>query len=88
MKRASRSAIAMANTMAANQPKLLIWCMFQKYSVSAGATPKSTKSASESSSAPKRVVPFRARASRPSTPSNTAAATMKNTARSKEPSVA
>ena len=39
----------------------------------AGTTPKFTKSASESSSAPKREVPFSSRASRPSMASSTAA---------------
>ncbi len=30
LKRARRSAVAIANTIAANQPKLLMSCMFQK----------------------------------------------------------
>ena len=54
----------------------------------AGATPKSTKSASESNSAPKREVPFSARAMRPSRPSSTAAAAIALTAHSIEPSKA
>src|SRR5579872_140924 len=50
--------------------------------MNAGATPKSTKSASESSSAPKREVPFRARAMLPSRPSRTAASAIAMTAHS------
>src|SRR3954463_4921100 len=54
--------------------------------MSAGAQPKLTKSASESSSAPNREVPLRRRATRPSTPSRTAATTMAITAGSNLPS--
>ena len=73
LKRARRSAQAIANRSAATQPKFLAACRLATYSTSAGATPKSTKSASKSSSAPKREVPFKARAIRPSRPSSTAA---------------
>src|SRR5271155_3507368 len=88
LKRARRSAQAIANKSAATQPKLLAACRSAKYSTRAGATPKSTKSASESNSAPKREVPFRARAMRPSKPSSTAAAAIALTAHSIEPSKA
>ena len=54
----------------------------------AGATPKQTMSDSESSSAPNRLVAFRARAIRPSRPSSTAATSTAITARSHAPSSA
>ena len=47
LKRARRRAQAIANKSAATQPKLLAACRLATYSTSAGATPKSTKSASE-----------------------------------------
>src|SRR6202521_1728889 len=53
-----------------------------------GATPKLTKSASESSSAPKREVLCNRRAMRPSRPSRIAASTMQPTANSSRPSMA
>ena len=56
--------------------------------MTAGATPKSTKSDNESSSAPNREVPLSARAMRPSSPSRTAAAMTAVTAVSKRPSIA
>ena len=76
LKRASRSAVQIANTMAAIQPADLISCRPQKYRISAGATPKLTKSARLSSSAPKREVPLSMRATRPSMPSSSAANTI------------
>src|SRR5271155_3008743 len=88
LKRARRSAQAIANKSAATQPKLLAACRSATYSTRAGATPKSTKSASESSSAPKREVPFSARAIRPSRPSSTAAPATALTAHSIDPSIA
>src|SRR5579872_6592220 len=88
LKRARRSAHAIANKSAATQPKLLASCRLATYRTSAGATPKSTKSASESSSAPKREVPFKTLAIRPSRPSSTAAAAIALTAQSIDPSIA
>src|SRR5258708_3991480 len=76
LKRARRRPAAIANTMAPIQPAALASCRLQKYSVTPGATPKFTKSARLSSSAPKRDVPLRRRATRPSMPSSTAANTM------------
>ena len=49
----------MAKTSATIQPSDLRSCSPQKYRTIGGTTPKLTKSASESSSAPKRVVPSR-----------------------------
>src|SRR5580658_1258502 len=88
LKRARRSAQAIANKSAATQPKLLAACRSATYSTRAGATPKSTKSASESSSAPNREVPLNARAIRPSRPSSTAAPAIALTAHSIAPSIA
>ena len=88
LKRARRSAQATAKIKAANQPSDLFSCKLQKYSSRAGATPKSTKSARESSSAPKRDEPSNARAIRPSSPSRIAATTIAMTAVSNWPSEA
>src|ERR1700722_13235864 len=88
LKRARRSPAAIANTMAAIQPADLSSWRLQKYSVRPGATPKLTKSARLSSSAPNRDVPLRSRATRPSMPSSTAANTMAPSAHSSLPSAA
>src|SRR6516165_2550370 len=88
LKRARRSPVEIANTMAAIQPALPSSWRPQKYSISAGATPKLTKSARLSSSAPNRDVPLRSRATRPSMPSSTAANTMAPSAHSSLPSTA
>src|SRR5271165_5365104 len=88
LKRASLSAQAMAKRSVTTQPKLLTAWRSATNRTIAGATPKSTKSASESSSAPNRDVPLSARAIRPSRPSRTAAPAMALTAQSIEPSMA
>src|SRR5882672_265230 len=88
LKRASRSPVQIANTMAAIQPALPSSCSAQKYRISAGATPKFTKSARLSSSAPKREVPLSMRATRPSMPSSVAANTIAATAHSSLASIA
>ena len=88
LKRASRSAQAIAKRSVTTQPKLLAVWRSATNRTSAGATPKSTKSASELSSAPNREVPLSARAIRPSRPSRTAAPAMALTAQSIEPSMA
>src|SRR5215475_1159322 len=82
LKRARRSPVEIANTMAAIQPALPSSWSPQKYSISAGATPKLTKSPRLSSSAPNRDVPLSMRATRPSMPSSSAAKTMAATAHS------
>src|SRR6266508_3464787 len=82
LKRARRSPVQIANTMAKIHPRLPSSCRLQKYNISAGATPKLTKSARLSSSAPKRDVPLSMRARRPSTPSSIAAKTIAATAHS------
>src|SRR5215208_2224186 len=82
LKRASRSPAQIANTIAAIQPALPSSCSPQKYRISAGATPKLTKSARLSSSAPNFDVPLSMRATRPSMPSSIAANTMAATAHS------
>src|SRR5262245_48403871 len=88
LKRASRSPAQIANTMAAIQPTWPSSCRPQKYRISAGATPKLTKSARLSSSAPKREVPLSMRATRPSMPSRIAANTIAATAHSSLASIA
>src|SRR5215470_6567192 len=88
LKRASRSPAQIANTMAAIQPAWPSACRPQKYRISAGATPKLTKSARLSSSAPKREVPLSMRATRPSMPSSIAANTIAATAHSSLASIA
>src|SRR5262249_24770739 len=88
LKRASRSPAQIANTMAAIQPAWPSSCKPQKYRISAGATPKLTKSAKLSSSAPKREVPLSIRATRPSMPSRMAANTIAATAHSSLASIA
>src|SRR5437016_1394849 len=88
LKRASRSPVEIANTSAAIQPAWPSSCRPQKYSISAGATPKLTKSARLSSSAPKREVPLSMRATRPSMPSSVAANTIAATAHSSLASIA
>ncbi len=85
LKRASRSAQLTANSSASAQPKPPISCTVQRYKSTAGATPKLTKSESESSSAPKRLVPPRRRATRPSSPSRITATTIAITAGSHRP---
>src|SRR6188472_2228019 len=87
LNRASRKPPEIANTMAAIQPPLLRSCSCQKYRISPGATPKLTKSARLSSSAPNFDWPLIMRATRPSTPSSTAANTIAATANSIRPSV-
>src|SRR5258708_16815724 len=52
LKRASRRPPLIANTIAAIQPPLFNSCNCQKYRIRPGATPKLTKSARLSSSAP------------------------------------
>src|SRR5690348_18340690 len=54
LNRARRSPAHIAKTSAAIQPADLSSCSTQKYRMSAGATPKLTKSARLSSSAPNR----------------------------------
>ena len=76
LKRASRSAAQIANTIAAIQPRLPSAFRPQKYRMRPGATPKLKKSARLSSSAPKREVPLIMRATRPSTASSIAANTI------------
>ena len=76
LKRASLKPAQIANTSAAIQPADFNSCRPQKYRISAGATPKFTKSARLSSSAPKREVPLSMRATRPSMPSSSAANTI------------
>src|SRR5271157_2429207 len=88
LKRARRSAQAIAKKSAATQPKLFTAWRSATNSTKAGATPKSTKSARESSSAPKREVPLSALAIRPSRPSSTAAPATALTAHSVDPSIA
>src|SRR5207237_8983272 len=56
--------------------------------ISAGATPKATRSESESSSAPNRLWPRSRRAIRPSSPSSSAAMTMNISALSHSPVMA
>src|SRR5258707_9523685 len=87
LKRASRRPPEIANTIAAIQPPLPNWCSCQKYRISPGATPKLTKSARLSSSAPNFDWPLIMRATRPSSPSSTAANTIAATASSMRPSV-
>ncbi len=82
LKRASRRPAQIANTSATIQPADLSSCKPQKYRISAGATPKFTKSARLSSSAPKREVPLSMRARRPSMPSSSAANTIAASAKS------
>ena len=87
LKRASRKPPLIANTIAAIQPPLFSSCNCQKYRISPGATPKLTKSARLSSSAPNFDWPLIMRATRPSMPSSTAANTIAATASSIRPSV-
>ena len=87
LKRASRRPPLIAKTIAAIQPPLFSSCSCQKYRISPGATPKLTKSARLSSSAPNFDWPLIMRATRPSTPSSTAANTIAATASSIRPSV-
>ena len=87
LKRASRSPPEIANTIAAIQPPLFNSCNCQKYRISPGATPKLTKSARLSSSAPNFDWPLIMRATRPSMPSRKAANTIAPTAMSIRPSV-
>ncbi len=75
LKRASRSPMASANTSTAIQPKPFSGVSPQTNTMTAGATPKLTKSARLSSSAPNLDCAFSARARRPSTPSRAAAIT-------------
>src|SRR3954468_4286927 len=86
-KRATRRPPEIANTIAAIQPPLCSSCNCQKYRISPGATPKFTKSAKLSSSAPNFDWPLIIRATRPSMPSSTAANTIAATASSIRPSV-
>ena len=87
LKRASRRPPEIANTIAAIQPPLFSSCSCQKYRIRPGATPKLTKSARLSSSAPNFDWPLIMRATRPSSPSSTAANTIAATASSIRPSV-
>ena len=87
LKRASRRPPLMANTIAAIQPPFFSSCSCQKYRIRPGATPKLTKSARLSSSAPNFDWPLIMRATRPSMPSRTAANTIAATASSIRPSV-
>ena len=87
LKRASRKPPLIANTIAAIQPPLWISCNCQKYRIRPGATPKLTKSARLSSSAPNFDWPLIMRATRPSMPSSAAANTIAATANSIRPSV-
>src|SRR5262249_47930241 len=87
LKRASRRLPEIANTMAAIQPPLLSSWSCQKYRIRPGATPKLTKSARLSSSAPNLDCPLIMRATRPSMPSSTAANTIAAIASSIRPSV-
>src|SRR6266481_1496823 len=87
LKRASRRPPLIANTIAAIQPPLFNSCNCQKYRIRPGATPKLTKSARLSSSAPNFDWPLIMRATRPSMPSSTAANTIAATANSIRPSV-
>src|SRR4051794_18438752 len=87
LKRASLRPALMARIIAAIQPTLLSSCSCQKYRISPGATPKLTKSARLSSSAPNFDCPLIMRATRPSMPSSTAANTIAATANSIRPSV-
>src|SRR5258708_5656684 len=87
LKRASLKPPLIANTMAAIQPLSCSSCSCQKYRIRPGATPKLTKSARLSSSAPNFDWPLIMRATRPSSPSSTAANTMAYTASSMRPSV-
>ena len=87
LKRASRRPPLIANTIAAIQPPLFSSCNCQKYRIRPGATPKLTKSARLSSSAPNFDWPLIMRATRPSMPSSTAANTIAATASSIRPSV-
>ena len=76
LKRASRRPVASANTSATIQPKPRGRPPSpQMNTITAGATPKLTKSARLSSSAPNLDCALSARASRPSTPSSRAATT-------------
>jgi hypothetical protein len=88
LNRASRSAEHTASRTQGTKPTPPTMCMDQRYSTSAGATPKERKSARLSNSAPKRDVAFSSRASRPSSPSIAAASTMKEAAVPKRPSKA
>ena len=76
LKRASRSAEASEKIITQIQPRLFRSPRPQVKMRKAGATPKLTKSARLSSSAPKREDAFSSRATRPSTPSSSAANTM------------
>src|SRR6202166_2465635 len=87
LNRASRRPPAIAYTIAAIQPPLFSSCNCQKYRIRPGATPKLTKSARLSSSAPNFDCPLIMRATRPSRPSSTAANTIAPTANSIRPSV-
>src|SRR5680860_1367272 len=82
LKRASRSAEQTAKTSTAIQPRLRRSSSAQLNMMMAGATPKLTKSARLSSSAPKREEAFRSRATCPSMPSRNAANTSAATAKS------
>src|SRR5689334_9080539 len=72
LNRASRSAMQTANTSATTQPSR-VPCSAQMYMTSAGATPNETRSDSESSSAPIRLLASSMRARRPSSASHRAA---------------
>src|SRR4051794_11781725 len=72
LNRANRSTTQTVNTSATGQPTRMS-CSDQTNSTTAGATPKDTESASESSSAPIRDVASSSRASRPSSASSSAA---------------
>ena len=82
LKRASRSAAADREHQRDDPARDFRSCRPQKYRISAGATPKLTKSARLSSSAPKREVPLSMRAIRPSMPSSAAANTIAASANS------
>jgi hypothetical protein len=69
---AKRSTTQTVNTRATGQPTRMP-CSDQTNKTTAGATPKETESASESSSAPIREVASSSRASRPSSASSSAA---------------
>jgi hypothetical protein len=73
LKRASRSAMHIAKKLHIPHPARPIPDRENMYRTMAGQTPKTTRSDSESSSAPKRLLAFSIRASRPSVASRIAA---------------
>jgi len=69
---ASLIAIQITKTIATGHPKIFKFFKFQRYIINAGATPKLTRSAKESSCAPNKDSEARALASLPSSPSKIA----------------